>query len=172
MPRIFVLVIVGLILLGCDQADSANDASHTNTAAPAAGSLPAPGKIDRTITMYKSATCGCCVKWADHLEENGFRVVLHDTEELGVIKRKFSVPADMRSCHTATIGEYVIEGHVPASDIEELLEQRPPQKLLTVPGMPLGSPGMEHPNGSMPYDSLLVTKDGDVTVFKHHAADP
>jgi len=172
MPRIFALVIVGLLLLACDQADSADDSPHTTKAAQNAGPLPASGEIGRTITVYKSATCGCCVKWADHLEENGFRVRLHDIEELGKIKRKFSVPADMRSCHTATIGEYVIEGHVPASDIEELLGRRPPQRLLAVPGMPLGSPGMEHPNGSMPYESLLVAKDGSVTVFKRHAPNP
>jgi hypothetical protein len=172
MPRIFALVIVGLLLLACDQAGSANDAPHTTKAAHNAGPLPAPSDVGRTVTVYKSATCGCCVKWADHLEENGFRVVLHDVEELGKIKRQFSIPSDMRSCHTATIGEYVIEGHVPASDIEELLGRRPPQRLLTVPGMPLGSPGMEHPNGSVPYESLLVAKDGSVTVFKRHAPNP
>jgi hypothetical protein len=172
MSRIFALVIVGLLLPACDQADSANDSPHATEAPQKTEASPASDEVGRTITVYKSATCGCCVKWADHLEENGFRVVLHDSEELGKIKRKYSVPADMRSCHTATIGEYVIEGHVPASDIEELLRRRPPQRLLAVPGMPLGSPGMEHPNGSMPYESLLVAEDGSVTVFERHAPNP
>jgi hypothetical protein len=169
MSRIFALVIVGLFLPGCDQADSATDSQLTTEVVHKAEASPMSGDVGRTITVYKSATCGCCVKWANHLEENGFRVVLHDIEELDKIKRKYSVPADMRSCHTATIGEYVIEGHVPASDIEELLLRRPSQRLLAVPGMPLGSPGMEHPNGSMPYESLLVAEDGSVTVFERHA---
>jgi hypothetical protein len=168
MSRIFILAVFVMLLPACDRAESSRNSAPATDAAEGAGTAPASDEVGRIITVYKSATCECCVKWADHLEDNGFRVVLHDSEELGKIKSKFGVPADMRSCHTATIGDYVIEGHVPAGDIGELLRTRPPQRLLAVPGMPLGSPGMEHPSGSMPYESLLVAQDGSVTVFERH----
>ena len=172
MSRNFALVIVALLLSACDQADFPTDSLHATETVKVAEASSVSNEVGRTITIYKSATCGCCVKWADHLEENAFRVVLHDVGELGKIKRKYSVPADMRSCHTATIGEYVLEGHVPASDIEELLRRRLPQRLLAVPGMPLGSPGMEHPNASTLYESLLVAEDVSVTVFARHTPNP
>ena len=172
MSRNFALVIVALLLSACDQADFSTDSLRMTGTVKAAEASSMSNEVGRTITVYKSPTCGCCVKWADHLEENGFRVVLHDVGELGKIKRKYSVPADMRSCHTATISEYVLEGHVPASDVEELLRRRPPQKLLAVPGMPLGSPGMEHPNASTLYESLLVAEDASVTVFARHTPNP
>jgi hypothetical protein len=168
MSRIIALALFAVLLAACDRDQPANGSLLAKEEGQETRLSQDTVAAGRTITVYKSPTCGCCGKWADHLEQNGFRVVVRTTEELGKIKREFGVPADMQSCHTAMIDDYVIEGHVPASDIEELLRRRPTQRILAVPGMPLGSPGMEHPNGSMPYESLLVADDGSVTVFERH----
>jgi hypothetical protein len=95
------------------------------------------------VTVHKSPSCGCCGKWAEHLRQHGFAVALRSTEDLDPVKLKYGVPANLASCHTALVGGYVIEGHVPAADIRRLLDQRPAVSGLTVPGMPAGSPGME-----------------------------
>ena len=95
------------------------------------------------ITVYKSPTCGCCTKWVDHLRASGFNVTAHDTADMASVKAKLGVPDGMASCHTAVVSGYVIEGHVPAADIQRLLEEKPKVAGLAVPGMPMGSPGME-----------------------------
>jgi len=99
-----------------------------------------------SMTVYKSPTCGCCAKWVDHMEDNGFEVKVINRSDVTSKKREFGVPERLYSCHTAKIdGEkgYIIEGHVPADDIKRLLEEKPPYIGLGVPGMPQGSPGME-----------------------------
>jgi hypothetical protein len=100
----------------------------------------------QTIQVYKTPTCGCCTKWIDHLRAAGFAVEATDLPDLTSLKAMNGVPAGLSSCHTATIEGYVIEGHVPASDIVKLLKERPKVAGLAVPGMPMGSPGMEHPD--------------------------
>ena len=99
-----------------------------------------------TVQVYKTPTCGCCNKWIEHLRAAGFDVETTDLPNLNVLKRSHGVPPSMAACHTALVGGYVIEGHVPASDIQRLLEERPRVAGLAVPGMPMGSPGMEHPD--------------------------
>ncbi len=168
LPRTIALLLCAVLAVACDSGKNVTGAPLANAGSPAPDTAHEVPVEARTVTVYKSATCGCCVKWAEHLERNGFTVVLHDTEALGLIKDQHGVPAAMQSCHTATVGDYVIEGHVPAEDIEQLLTAQPEQRILAVPGMPLGSPGMEHPHRSTPYDSLLVGEDGDVTVFARH----
>ncbi|HEV2146772.1 MAG TPA: DUF411 domain-containing protein [Longimicrobiaceae bacterium] len=111
-------------------------ASVATTAAAATG--PA-------ITVYKSPTCGCCTKWEDHLRENGFRVESVTSDDVAAIKRARGVPLAMQSCHTGVVDGYAIEGHVPADVIRKLLAERPAVKGIAVPGMPMGSPGMEGP---------------------------
>jgi hypothetical protein len=98
---------------------------------------------DDIITVYKSASCGCCRKWVSHLEENGFKVKSINNSNMTKIKNDNGVPKAARSCHTAIIGDYVIEGHVPAQDIKKLLAEKRSVAGLAVPGMPMGSPGME-----------------------------
>jgi hypothetical protein len=125
----------------------------------------------RSIEVWKSPTCGCCGKWVDHLEANGFAVTANNTASatLDRIKRQAGVEEKLASCHTAKVDGYVIEGHVPASDIKRLLDDRPDAVGLTVPNMPIGSPGMEQPDGATePYDVLLIKKDGSVEVFASH----
>jgi hypothetical protein len=133
---------------------------------------PALAATDQpSIEVWKSPTCGCCGKWVEHLEENGFAVKAKNTSSamLDRVKRQAGIGEKLASCHTGLIDGYAIEGHVPASDIKKLLEDRPDAIGLTVPNMPLGSPGMEQPNGETePYDVLLVKKDGSVEVFASH----
>jgi hypothetical protein len=117
------------------------------------------------VSVYKSPTCGCCEKWVDHLEENGFTVEVNDTDNIQAIKEGFGVPAEMTSCHTAFVGDYFVEGHVPASEIKSLLATYPDIRGIAVPGMPINSPGMEVPNyPSEPYEVISVGADGEMHV--------
>jgi len=129
-----------------------------------------------TITVWKTPTCGCCKAWVAHLRKNGFDVVTNDVDDTTAIRKKLGFPEQFGSCHTAKLGEYVLEGHVPADDIRKLLQDKPKARGLAVPGMPLGSPGMEG-TGSYAgirhaYNVLLVLNDGRSRVFKSYAAIP
>ena len=119
------------------------------------------------VEVYKSPYCGCCKAWADHLKGNGFTVILHDVEDVPAVRKKLGMPNQFGSCHTARIGQYLVEGHVPAADVKRLLRERPKAIGLAVPSMPPGSPGMEG-DRSVPYDTLLVSADGTSKVFTHH----
>lgn len=123
-----------------------------------------------SIEVWKSATCKCCGAWVKHLEANGFAVTVNDadTSALAALKRQAGVSDKLASCHTAKIGGYVVEGHVPSSDIKRLVTERPDAIGLTVPGMPVGSPGMEQGAEFEPYDVLLIKKDGATEVFAKH----
>lgn len=120
-----------------------------------------------TIAVYKSPTCGCCGKWIEHLEENGFDVEPIDITDVRLVKSTAGITPEQASCHTARVGDYVIEGHVPASDIRRLLAEQPKARGLTVPGMPHGSPGMDAPNPQH-YKVLLIGEDGSNSVFAEH----
>lgn len=118
------------------------------------------------VTVHKSASCGCCKLWVQHLRNAGFDVVVRNTDDLNPLKERLGVPAATRSCHTAEVAGYFIEGHVPVEDIDRLLRERPSAKGLAVPGMPAGSPGMEVSSGRIdPYEVLLISSDGDTAVF-------
>jgi hypothetical protein len=132
-------------------------------AAPAAFAQQ-PQKID----VFKSPTCGCCEKWVTHLRNSGFAPTSTNVDDMKVIKARHHVTSALESCHTAIVAGYVIEGHVPASDIKRLLKERPAIAGLTAPGMPPGSPGMEAPNAK-PYDVLAFDKQGKTRVFATHA---
>jgi len=134
----------------------------------AAGSTPtrAPGSAGATVTVYKSPTCQCCAKWVDHLRAAGFTVVVHDTSDLAGVMAQNGVPPQMASCHTAKVGGYVIEGHVPADLIARALKEHPAIAGLAVPGMVIGSPGMD---GGAPqqYDVVAWTAGGQTSVYAH-----
>lgn len=121
------------------------------------------------IEVYKSASCGCCHLWVDHLRANGFTVNAHDVANPSDYREKFGIPTALGSCHTGIVAGYAIEGHVPAQEIKRLLAERPKARGLAVPGMTLGSPGMEGPR-SDPYDVLLVETDGRTKVYRHYGA--
>jgi hypothetical protein len=123
-----------------------------------------------TLVVYKNESCGCCHLWVEHVKAAGFKVEVHDVDNLQSIKEEAGIPAGKGSCHTARVGRrYFIEGHVPAEDIKRFLKEQPNARGLAVPGMPIGSPGMEVASGKVQaYDVLLVGKDGKTSVFAHH----
>lgn len=129
-----------------------------------AGPLQAAGE---KVTVYKSPTCGCCEKWVGHMRDNGFEVETIDMADLRMVKSMSGVTPPLASCHTAKVGGYVVEGHVPADDIKRLLRERPDVKGLAAPGMPQGSPGMEsaHPEH---FKVLTFDADGHTQVFAQH----
>ena len=123
---------------------------------------------DKEMTVYRSPTCGCCGKWIDHVKQNHFVVKDIVSDDMQAIKKKLGVPEQLASCHTAVVDGYVIEGHVPAADIEKLLQTKPKVTAISAPGMPMGSPGMEM--GSRQDDYAVVSFDdaGNVQVFAEH----
>lgn len=123
--------------------------------------------VGYVVEVYKSPECGCCKAWAEHLQKNGFTVILHDVDDVPAARKKLGMPNRFGACHTAKVGQYLVEGHVPAADIKRLLKEHPEAIGLAVPAMPPGSPGMEGEH-SVPYDTLLVTQDGNAKVFAHH----
>lgn len=145
-------VLATLLAAGCGGASSAAD--------PLA-----------QVVVHKSPTCGCCEDWVEHMRDAGFAVEVRNHDDLTPVKEAAGVPYGLGSCHTAEVEGYFVEGHVPAADVQRLLAERPEARGLTVPGMPLGSPGMEVPSGEVqPYDVLLVTPDGETQVFAHHGS--
>ena len=120
------------------------------------------------ITVYRSPSCGCCSGWIKHLQEHQFNVIDIKTNNMNKLKQKYGIPDKLASCHTAIIDGYVIEGHVPATDIKQLLSQKPDIVGLTVPEMPVGTPGMEMGKRKDPFSVLAFDKDGKTTVFKQY----
>ena len=134
-----------------------------------AGTVSVSALATGQMTVYKSQYCGCCKTWIKHMEENGFEVKVVETEQLDPIKQQHGITPQLASCHTGLIDGYVVEGHVPARDVIRLLAERPAALGLAVPAMPLGSPGMETPQGHKdPYDTLLVLRSGATQVFARH----
>ena len=122
------------------------------------------------LVVYKSPTCGCCGAWVEHMTAAGFQARITEVTDTASVRTAQGVPASLASCHTAVIGGYFLEGHVPAEDVRKLLAERPEAVGLAVPGMPLGSPGMEMPDGQRePYETLLILKGGGTRVFTRHA---
>ncbi|MDQ6998513.1 MAG: DUF411 domain-containing protein [Mariprofundus sp.] len=172
--RLFWAMSLMLLLLGgCDnstavnQTAAQNDKAVDNTTAQA--TEPANKKTMPEVVMYKSPNCECCTGWAEHLSKNGFTVIEHKRDDMDAIKSKYGVTDKLASCHTAIVDGYVIEGHVPAADVERLLKERPDVVGLTAPGMPMKSPGMQSvgqtPKG---YDVLAFDHDGKSHVFTHY----
>lgn len=146
--RIFLALPAGLLLASCKPASAAS----------------------QTITVYKDPGCGCCTVWVDHLRKAGFAVTVVASADRTALQSRYGLRPEFGSCHTGVVGPYFIEGHVPADDIKRLLREAPKASGLAVPGMPIGSPGMEMPDGSRePYDVLLVKKDGATAVFTRYA---
>lgn len=123
------------------------------------------------VEVYKSPTCSCCAKWVRHLEDAGFRVESINLADLDSLKTRKGVPSNLRSCHTATVDGYVVEGHVPAEDIKNLLSNRPKVLGLAVPEMPIGSPGMESSDRSLheDFDVIAFSESGNQVFASHHA---
>ena len=133
--------------------------------APPAAKAPLPA-----MTVYKSASCGCCHNWVEHARSSGFTVKTIDTEDLAAVKRDLGVPSRLQSCHTVVVGNYLVEGHVPAADVKRLLAEKPAVRGIAVPGMPVGAPGMEQgaPADHQRYEVIAFTAAGVTSVFARH----
>ena len=141
--------------------------SQQPTARPARpAAAPAPAAQANKVVVYKSPACLCCGKWIDYMRASGFTVEVHDQEDVTPIKRASGVPEALESCHTAQIGGYVVEGHVPVEAIRRMLRERPAIAGLAVPGMVAGTPGMEIGNQHPPYEVKSFTREGRTAVYE------
>ncbi|CCE22210.1 DUF411 domain-containing protein [Methylotuvimicrobium alcaliphilum] len=122
----------------------------------------------KDVVVYRSPSCGCCGKWVKHLKDNNFNVVDNVVHDVDSVKRKYGVPSELASCHTAIVGDYVIEGHVPVEDIEKLLSLKADVLGVAVPGMPVGTPGMEMGDRKDAYKVIAFDKEGRKQVFGVH----
>ena len=167
MIRIDIRPVLFSVL--CAAALTACEKSTTAVATPIATGVAEEAALP-LVVVHKSPTCGCCESWITHMKAAGFPVGVKDVDNLDAIKTKVGVAYGKGSCHTAEVGGYFVEGHVPATDVKRLLAERPQAKGLTVPGMPAGSPGMEVEGSSQAYQVIGLTKEGtDVVVAKYPA---
>lgn len=168
----FLAATLPLLLVACAVADSGEPLiiDNGNPAIPAHSSATRAAVITLPrVVMHKHPSCGCCGGWAEHMRAAGFKVEVQDHHDMAGIKDRFDVPLELSSCHTSVIDGYVVEGHIPADDIKRLIGERPDARGLILPGMPLGSPGMEHPQGiTQPYTVSLLGHDGSTNDFSHH----
>jgi hypothetical protein len=173
LPRRLVGAAAFVALAGAAACNGSGPGTARAAQPPADRAAPSPAAANahadvqsEKLVVYKSPSCGCCGAWVDHVEEAGFEVEVHDVMNVQPVKDQHGLPGHLGSCHTTLVGGYVVEGHVPADLIRRLLAERPEIAGIAVPGMPLGSPGMEVPSGRKdPYDVIAFTKDGRVSVF-------
>lgn len=170
----YVPIVALMALAACSQGKAPDAAPADMPPQAPATTVASSGAavVDTTLpvmTVYKSPTCGCCNSWVDAVKQAGFTVVVHDVDDVTPVKDDAAVPADKRSCHTAIIGGYAIEGHVPPATIKKFLAEHPKAAGLAVPGMPSGAPGMEMP-GHEPdhYDVIAFQANGTSTVYESH----
>ena len=163
--RLIPVLLLALFLAAC--AAEAPAPGDPPTPATPTASVEADPDLP-AVTVYKTPTCGCCSLWVDHLEANGFPVEVQDVESLTAIKQQYGIPAQLQSCHTAVVDGYIVEGHVPAEDVKRLLAEQPEAAGLAVPGMPIGSPGMEVPGREPDRYAVYFVDDGEATVFAEH----
>ncbi|UTF61242.1 MULTISPECIES: DUF411 domain-containing protein [Gilvimarinus] len=159
--RKILLFITSLMFAACTE-HSADDASQSMPSTEEDLASPI------ALTVYKTPTCGCCGLWVDHMKNAGFSTTVYDQENLNPIKYKHKIMPANQSCHTGIIEGYVFEGHIPATVVKRFLKEKPENTIgLTVPGMPLGSPGMEVNGQFHEYDVLLMKEDGSTSVYAH-----
>ena len=164
LHRTLALLIVASSIFAVAACDAAPPA--------AAGKPPAAGHAARTaqvVHVHKDANCGCCNGWIEHMRAAGFTVVAHDSADMAAVKQRLGIPLSQASCHTAEVGGYVLEGHVPAADVQRLLREKPAARGLVLPGMPIGSPGMESADGRREAFTVdLLGKDGSLRPYARH----
>lgn len=163
---LLVAALVPAVVAACSRGGEVGT-GDTTAAVNVAATPRAVSDSAFSVVVYKSPSCGCCKEWVNYMRRSGFQVSAIDTTDLDAIKRRYGVASQHASCHTATVGGYVIEGHVPAEDIRRLLADRPSVAGLAVPGMPVGSPGMEGLY-KQAYEVLAFTRGGTSTVFAKH----
>ncbi len=154
----------GLLLAGCSPSGGQKSASSGDTSA--GPTLPKTRKA--AMTVYRDPSCGCCEAWARIAGDAGYQVALLDDNNMTAVKQRLGVPADLASCHTAVVDGFVVEGHVPLDQVDRLLRERPSDiKGIAVPGMPVGSPGMEVPDGrTEPYQVIAFNEEGGTSLYQ------
>ena len=163
--------VFGLLVFGACSLLAACGESSTESSSIA--DYVQPVQSETLVEVWKTSTCGCCSEWVEHLKQNGFNVQVNNVDSTESFRAALGMPQVFGSCHSAKAGGYAFEGHVPAADIKKLLAEKPDAVGLSVPGMPLGSPGMEHadhPGKRAAYDVLLVTKNGGFSSYTHYDA--
>ena len=156
------LAIAGLTITGCTAVNQTSSSRSINVA-------DAQAVLANELTVYRSPTCGCCGKWIEHAKATGFTVKDEVTEDMAAIKAQYGVPQNLTSCHTTVVGDYVIEGHIPVEDVQRLLVEQPDIAGIAVPGMPIGSPGMESGDYVEPYTVFSFTESGETATFAEHS---
>ncbi|HET6765105.1 MAG TPA: DUF411 domain-containing protein [Longimicrobiaceae bacterium] len=170
-PRLLGAAVLVLATACARPAEKVGAAASADAATPAAGApataaptAAAPAEAE-LVTVYKTPSCGCCKAWVEHMRQAGYRMDVHDMDDVQPVKTAMGVPGQLASCHTARVGGYAIEGHVPADVVAQLLREHPADVVgLAVPGMPAGSPGMEG-MGKDAYDVIAFTRDGHTRVY-------
>jgi hypothetical protein len=153
-------IAAALILTGCGESQLPMSTAQSMKPMSSAVAAELP-----ELVVYKNASCGCCKVWVDHMRKHGFAAKVNDVDNMSSIKERVGIPYGMGSCHTAEVNGYFIEGHVPAEQVARLLKEKPNAKGLTVPGMPIGSPGMEQGDTVQSYEVHLVHPDGTTSVY-------
>lgn len=164
MKRIAVLLVIVACSNPQPQAANSDSASLRLSRGGANATPSASPAALATIKVYKDPNCGCCKEWIKHLEQNGFKVEVVDMPDLSAVKAKYGIAQNIQACHTGVVGNYVVEGHVPADLIIRMLNEKPAIAGLAVPGMPMGSPGMEGAS-KQPYDVLTFDSAGHTKVY-------
>lgn len=169
MPRIAALIGASLALSACAQSAPVDVALTTSATSRASAAMAETEPTRIAMIVHKSAQCSCCGGWVEHMQRAGFAVEVRDQDDLLPVKQRLGVPLDKAACHTAEVGPYIVEGHIPAGDIRRLLAERPLAHGLVLPGMPAGSPGMEMPGVDVPpYTVELLGKDGRTAPYSRH----
>lgn len=156
------IVLLSVFIASISLPVSANESVWDRETKPYSGNLNA--------VVYSSPSCSCCEGWSEHLRKHGFSVRNVKTSDLKAIKQKYNLPSELASCHTAIINGYVIEGHVPADDIKRLLENKSDLVGISVPQMPVGTPGMESGDQKEPFTVVSFDKNGKVERFKEYSS--
>lgn len=157
------LLTLATVLAACSPSTPEVEPA-VSAAAPPPVSTSVSASDSTTLVVYKESTCPCCNAWVDYMRDNGFRVVTYNVSDLDAVKRKHNIAGNLQSCHTTEVGGYYVEGHVPVDLVRKLLAERPPIAGIAVPGMPVGSPGMEV-GPPEPYDILSVDSAGRTAIF-------
>ncbi|MEB3231185.1 MAG: DUF411 domain-containing protein [Leptolyngbyaceae bacterium] len=159
------LITASLALSSCSLAQGSGDRPIAEAVDI---TMAQPAATDYEITVFRSPTCGCCGQWIEHMQAAGFTVKDEITQDMDAVKQQYGISSGLASCHTTVAGNYVIEGHVPAEDVQRLLAEAPDIAGIAVPGMPIGSPGMESGSYIEPYTVIAFSADGTNTVFANH----
>lgn len=163
-----MILLMGTLGLSSNQAHTVTDIQQNSILASVWDLDHENYSGNKKMTVYRSPSCGCCHQWMEHAKKHGFEITDVKTDNMDAIKKQYKIPANLASCHTAVIDGYVMEGHIPASDIQRFLKQKPNSLGLIVPAMPIGSPGMESGNTKQPFQVLRLAKNGTTDVFKNY----